>query len=558
MRLTKMIPPHEWAQQQQNMGVEPPAEANWGRLVQRRRQKKRQQQGQPLMPTQVELSRLRTEFEFPRLQQGQAVSSPRLFEFPPRPPIAKAGGGYAVGATAAGWAPATPGTERWRRAPPTQAATPLGPRPRPSSSPAATAPPPQPWLRPRSSSISAASGSKVAAVVEPAAGLKENIKIEVEDSDDDDPAPGIQEVVAEDYDARKTRMMKAGIDGWWRIPGHDDIDGERGRDPDNDRFASYSDWPNQGEVGFDGSYDKGTSHSHWDDEGAYSDSEADDDDKYLRDETAEDDEYWNMHRRLSVPQNVQAQEGRIVVSEDFRDAYSLNDLQQKSLNDASKRRPRTPPKRSDPPSDQDATFHGFHKRPWIQWFPQAPEEEPPQWKMPKKNTAIEAAPPLPVMPPPTVSAGVMCTRRRHDLAAAEVLAIRKNRNWYWEFPKGRRAFTAEQSIETAKRELAEETGICVADLGDGQQSSLVDFGTQSYSTKFEPYKRVTWYWLHLEVDVDDMFQNREWSTREVGWFTSSQLWDYRNKFKGGSSTQELAEQALGFARRRATISSSSS
>ena len=115
-----------------------------------------------------------------------------------------------------------------------------------------------------------------------------------------------------------------------------------------------------------------------------------------------------------------------------------------------------------------------------------------------------------------------------------------------------------QSIETAKRELAEETGICVADVGDGQQSSLVDFGTQSYSTKFEPYKRVTWYWLHLEVDVDDMFQNREWSTREVGWFTSSQLWDYCNKFKGGSSTQELAEQALGFARRRATISSSSS
>ena len=92
MRLTKMIPPHEWAQLQ-NMGVEPPAEANWGRLVQRRRQKKRQQQGQPLMPTQVELSQLRTEFEFPRLQQGQAVSSPRLFEFPPRPPIAKAGGG---------------------------------------------------------------------------------------------------------------------------------------------------------------------------------------------------------------------------------------------------------------------------------------------------------------------------------------------------------------------------------------------------------------------------------------------------------------------------------
>ena len=45
MRLTKMIPPHEWAQQQQNMGVEPPAEANWGRLVQRRRQKKGNNKG---------------------------------------------------------------------------------------------------------------------------------------------------------------------------------------------------------------------------------------------------------------------------------------------------------------------------------------------------------------------------------------------------------------------------------------------------------------------------------------------------------------------------------
>ena len=44
MRLTKMIPPHEWAQLQ-NMGVEPPAEANWGRLVQRRRQKKGNNKG---------------------------------------------------------------------------------------------------------------------------------------------------------------------------------------------------------------------------------------------------------------------------------------------------------------------------------------------------------------------------------------------------------------------------------------------------------------------------------------------------------------------------------
>ena len=139
-----------------------------------------------------------------------------------------------------------------------------------------------------------------------------------------------------------------------------------------------------------------------------------------------------------------------------------------------------------------------------------------------------------------------------------MLAIRRGSSWFWSFPKGRREFdketwTWEPIIETAYREFEEETGISWTGLRN-QRSEAIDFGTQTYPTRFEAVKMVHWFWLHLDdnTGVDEMLQRHERATREVRWFTMSQMWHPNNRFVGGYAMQELAAQALGFAIRKPT------
>ena len=65
---------------------------------------------------------------------------------------------------------------------------------------------------------------------------------------------------------------------------------------------------------------------------------------------------------------------------------------------------------------------------------------------------------------------------------------------------------------------------------------------------------VVWFWLHVEEDVSDQIRCREARTEDIRWFTTSQLCNSFNKFKGGDEVKELAVKALGFANKRTIIS----
>ena len=200
----------------------------------------------------------------------------------------------------------------------------------------------------------------------------------------------------------------------------------------------------------------------------------------------------------------------------------------------------------DPPGEEQP----WPRQPW--WRRDAADTPEP---LDEEQPSMVVKPTLPMGPPPTVAAGIICTRRSR---AAEVLAIRRGSSWFWSFPKGRREFdketwTWEPIIETAYREFEEETGICWTGLTN-QRSEAIDFGTQTYPTRFEAVKMVHWFWLHLDdyTGVDEMLQRHERATREVRWFTMSQMWHPNNRFVGGYAMQELAAQALGFAIRKPT------
>ena len=190
-----------------------------------------------------------------------------------------------------------------------------------------------------------------------------------------------------------------------------------------------------------------------------------------------------------------------------------------------------------------------------------PTEEPPWLSRPgRKRCAVHSSElleekvpvfpkdPLPLGLSPTVGAGIMCTRRRASgvsPGAVEVLAIRKWHRWLWEFPKGRRAGTWEPIIDTAYREFQKETGMRLTGL-ENQRSEAIHFATHTRPTSFEPEKEVHWFWLHLDndQDVDKMFRQREFTRREVRWFTCSQMWN--NRSIGDYAMKALAGQALEF------------
>eukprot|EP00959_Pyramimonas_sp_CCMP1952_P215251 4503956-Pyramimonas_sp.AAC.1 len=66
---------------------------------------------------------------------------------------------------------------------------------------------------------------------------------------------------------------------------------------------------------------------------------------------------------------------------------------------------------------------------------------------------------------------------------------------------------------------------------------------------------VFWFWLRMDEDaVDDHIQHREVRTVDARWFTTSQLCNSVNKFKGGYKMKELAVKALGLANQCAITS----
>ena len=128
-----------------------------------------------------------------------------------------------------------------------------------------------------------------------------------------------------------------------------------------------------------------------------------------------------------------------------------------------------------------------------------------------------------------------------------MLAIRRKNNHVWEFPKGRRLSKTESVVRTAIREFREETGIQAPYIPS-------ELGYHTYPTRYEDKKMVVWFWLHVEEDVSDQIWYREARTEDIRWFTTSQLCNSFNKFKGSDRVKELAVKALGFANKRTIIS----
>ena len=178
----------------------------------------------------------------------------------------------------------------------------------------------------------------------------------------------------------------------------------------------------------------------------------------------------DMLHRLTTPLDVQRAQGPVR----FLDAYNSDEFAQRQQRPP-KKRSLTPPRwQEDDEDGDDPPDAGY---PPQQLFQDPDHPLSTVWKRQKRNTIAAAiscqcypagaAPPSvprpPSNPPPTVSAGIMCTRRFADDAvphgASEVLAIRRKNNHVWEFPKGRRLSKTESVVRTAIREFREETGI---------------------------------------------------------------------------------------------------
>ena len=295
----------------------------------------------------------------------------------------------------------------------------------------------------------------------------------------------------------------------------------------------------------------GLQDSPWDDYSEDSAYDMDRDADAFREDAADDDELEehadddelkghaeDMLHRLTTPLDVQRAQGRIVVTDDFKDTtYNINDiaptparstpvrfLDAYNSDEFAQRQQRPPKKRSLTPQRWQEYDEDGDDPPDAGYPPQQLFQDPDHplstgvWKRQKRNTIAAAisrqcypagaAPPSvprpPSEPPPTVSAGIICTRRFADDAvphgafggAAEVETVedcpvqvdcldkawkiqhrhgavytkdphalqmllhrlRKN-NHAWEFPKGRRLSKTESVVRTAIREFREETGI---------------------------------------------------------------------------------------------------